>query len=223
MSPPVEFTIVEPDPETLRAEHTTVPLAPTWQGFLLENAVAILVLVMMLFTMTAVLVVRPWKRSSNSVAANPDPSNRITRLYPGDAEFALVVRNGKYAGAQHPIGRLNTYIGADQSRADIVLDEEYVSGQHVSIQREGPQLYVVDLDSANGVTINGQRIPANTRVPIQEHTMLGVANVVLECVRITSLQAAASAQDGAAGGANGHTQMPKSERTVTYEEDRYYR
>jgi hypothetical protein len=219
LSPPAEFTIVEPDPEALRAEQAAVPPSPTWQGFLLENAVAILVLVVLLFSLTAVLLIRPWKRDTAPVVSNPDPSNRITRFYPGDAEFALVVRNGKYAGAQHPIGQLNTYVGADRSRSDIVLDEEYVSGQHVSIQREAQQLYVVDLDSANGVTVNGQRIPPNARVPIYEHTMVGIANVVLECVRIASLQAVNPS------GADMQTQAPKgaSERTMTYEEDRYYR
>lgn len=214
MSEPAQFTVSEAPPDESATAPAVVLPPRTWQDLLLENAVAILVMVVLLFTLAAVLIIRPWQRGGGAASGAAGASSRVTKVYAGDAEYGLIVRSGRYTGMQHPIGQLNTYIGADQSRSDIVLDEDYISGQHASIQREAHQIYVVDLGSANGVTVNGQRVPAHTQVPINIGDSIGIANVQLECIRL---------QSPAPGAGKRQAQPNADARTVTYDEDRHRR
>jgi pSer/pThr/pTyr-binding forkhead associated (FHA) protein len=50
------------------------------------------------------------------------------------------------------------------------------------LQREGQELYIVDLDSSNGVTVNGTRITPHVRTPVRPNDKIKIANVILECV-----------------------------------------
>ena len=60
-----------------------------------------------------------------------------------------------------------THIGrADDGSNDLVIDEHFVgwptvSRNHALIERDGEHLVVVDLDSENGVYVNGQRTGEN--------------------------------------------------------------
>ena len=49
----------------------------------------------------------------------------------------------------------------------IVVPHAQVSSKHAQIVKEGNNLFLVDLGSANGTYVRGQRIPPNQRVPVQ--------------------------------------------------------
>jgi ABC-type multidrug transport system ATPase subunit/ABC-type multidrug transport system permease subunit len=54
-------------------------------------------------------------------------------------------------------------VGRDK-RCDIVLDDPQVSNHHLRVARQQNEIFVEDLDSANGTYLNGQRIRGRVRV-----------------------------------------------------------
>jgi hypothetical protein len=96
--------------------------------------------------------------------APPTPSMRPPRQptvpigVPPAPEGWLVLRSGPRTGQQFALKRGRNTIGRDPSRADIVLDDETVSGAHAVIQFEQGQFYIYDLASLNGTYVNNRRV-----------------------------------------------------------------
>jgi hypothetical protein len=60
-------------------------------------------------------------------------------------------------GEQHEIGRRRVVIGRSKD-CDIQLGDPNVSRRHAEVRQEGASYWVVDLDSTNGVEVNGRRL-----------------------------------------------------------------
>jgi hypothetical protein len=59
-------------------------------------------------------------------------------------------------GTEHSIDKKNVVIGRSKD-CDIRLSDPNVSRRHAEVRQEGTAYWVVDLDSTNGTTVNGQR------------------------------------------------------------------
>ena len=59
-------------------------------------------------------------------------------------------------GGRHVISKRRTVIGRSKD-CDIRLDDANVSRRHAELRQEGTSYWIVDLDSTNGVEINGRR------------------------------------------------------------------
>jgi len=73
------------------------------------------------------------------------------------------------------------YIGRS-SQCDVVVNHESMSRKHCLIEIEDGKIYVTDLGSTNGVSIDGSKIPANEKtfylnsLPL----MIGAANISID-------------------------------------------
>jgi hypothetical protein len=76
---------------------------------------------------------------------------------------ALLVSDGK----SFVIDRPRAVVGRSQ-RCDHVLADPNVSRRHFELQLRGPDWYVVDLNSTNGVNVNGKRVSASRLSPGDE-------------------------------------------------------
>jgi hypothetical protein len=84
---------------------------------------------------------------------------------------ALLQMNGK----TFVIDRPRTVIGRS-SRCDFVVDDPNVSRRHAELQRRGGDWYVVDLDSTNGIAVNGKPVRSAALAPGDE-IALGTARL----------------------------------------------
>jgi adenylate cyclase len=71
----------------------------------------------------------------------------------------LVVRNLETGRTfESELARDETHIGRAADSNDVVLDDGQVSRRHASIRRNGREYVLIDLNSANGTFLDGQRI-----------------------------------------------------------------
>jgi hypothetical protein len=177
--------------------------------FLLNNVVSLITLLLVIILAVFVLA-NPRGRAAASQMTNRVTGviQRMTRPIAGGgptaaADYLLVVRQGAAVGTEYPLPNLNTYIGADPSLVDIVLNDPHVSGRHASISREVDDLFITDLGSTNGTLINRIAVPPNVRTLLRPNDILTIGGVSLECVW--------------RGAANGRTPAGDGQQpTVTY-------
>jgi Protein of unknown function (DUF3662)/FHA domain len=62
-----------------------------------------------------------------------------------------------WAGSRHEIAKRRVVIGRSKD-ADIRVDDPNVSRRHAEVQQEGATWWLVDLDSTNGVEVQGRRV-----------------------------------------------------------------
>lgn len=56
---------------------------------------------------------------------------------------------------------------------DLIIPHKGISRRHCKIELEDNKFYITDLNSSNGVFMNGQRIPSNERLPLTNDFSLG--------------------------------------------------
>jgi FHA domain len=81
--------------------------------------------------------------------------------------FAVEVQDGTYV------------IGRD-GRADIAIPDHTVSGRHAELRIAGQRCFIRDLGSANGTSVNGERITGPQEISARDHVQLGAAVLMLD-------------------------------------------
>ncbi len=79
--------------------------------------------------------------------------------------------------------RYSVYEGATigrNKRCDIVIDEKFVSGEHLRIWYEDGEWYLEDLGSRNGTFVNGSRIKDTVILDPQDKISVGGLEFVFE-------------------------------------------
>jgi pSer/pThr/pTyr-binding forkhead associated (FHA) protein/tetratricopeptide (TPR) repeat protein len=94
------------------------------------------------------------------------------------APARLVVTTPPLAGQEFLLDRASVVIGRTQEN-DIVLNHKSISRHHAKVIRDGDRYVVVDLESANGVRVNGAEYE---RVELQSGDMLELGHVRLRFV-----------------------------------------
>ncbi len=75
---------------------------------------------------------------------------------PGDDQPArLVVVSSNFPGREFPIDKAAVVIGRTDEN-DVVINHRSISRHHAKIVREGGHFHILDLQSANGVRVNGE-------------------------------------------------------------------
>ncbi|MDO4453153.1 MAG: DUF6382 domain-containing protein [Eubacteriales bacterium] len=71
-------------------------------------------------------------------------------------------------------------VGKIRQQADFVLDDEHISRVHARIEKNGDDVYVMDLNSTNGTFVNGERLQENERRRLQPLDKVAFASIVYE-------------------------------------------
>ena len=91
---------------------------------------------------------------------------------------SILIASGTRAGDYYPLGRRTSVIGRAESLLIQILDDQ-VSRKHLQIRYDAPsQTYLaLDMNSRNGVSINGRKIQGET--PLREGDRLQIGNTEL--------------------------------------------
>ncbi|MCA1783657.1 MAG: FHA domain-containing protein [Dermatophilaceae bacterium] len=124
---------------------------------------------------------RPVAASGRAQAAGPTASGRRPRRGDGRGLANLTVTGGPLTGTSLPLREQGTLVGRNPECA-LVLDDDYASGRHAKIYREGEQWFVEDLGSTNGtfLVVNGSQQRLSAVTPVGPGTTLRFGKTVVE-------------------------------------------
>ncbi len=117
----------------------------------------------------ATRMVQPERGRPEQDAPAPDVEPGATMIYkpsaPPETQAASPVELGierelftlQFDGRQHELAKRRTVIGRSKD-CDVQLTDANVSRRHAEVRQEGAAFWVVDLDSTNGVEVNGRRV-----------------------------------------------------------------
>jgi diguanylate cyclase (GGDEF)-like protein len=106
---------------------------------------------------------------------NPDLANEVRRRIKAPHRPVLVVLNGNEMGQRVVVDR-SLSIGRDPD-AELMLTDALVSWHHARIEDRGDSWTLVDLDSTNGLTVNG--------LAVREHVLSSNDQIVIGSTSIS--------------------------------------
>ncbi|MFC1654521.1 FHA domain-containing protein [Myxococcota bacterium] len=107
----------------------------------------------------------------------PDERGRV-RTIPEKEAGRLVIITTELAGSEFPLTRSEMLLGRTEEN-DIVLAHRSVSSRHAKIVYDGGIYRIIDMDSANGVLVNGEEY---ARVDLRRGDMIELGHVRLRYV-----------------------------------------
>jgi pSer/pThr/pTyr-binding forkhead associated (FHA) protein len=99
---------------------------------------------------------------------------RTEESLPAGLLITLEVVEGPDQGAKHAVSKARTVIG--RKKADLVLTDTTVSGQHAVLEFVAGKLFITDSGSTNGTTLNSERIES---APCQNLDVIGLGDTRL--------------------------------------------
>jgi pSer/pThr/pTyr-binding forkhead associated (FHA) protein len=97
----------------------------------------------------------------------------ISRETNVSAGFAIQARAGPVAGRTVVLPESPFIVGRGEA-GNLRLADDYVSDAHARFEIRGGQLFLTDLDSANGTVVNGARIDAETLLQPEDLVRIGL-------------------------------------------------
>jgi hypothetical protein len=117
-------------------------------------------------------------RQSGQLAGSSRASGEMAGSGPAPARHIVVSRR---TGRQALVEKAEFSLGRDPNWADFaVADNSNVSSAHAIIRCVGGRYFLLDTNSTNHVTLNGQRIPPNQEIPLRPGSTFVLGDEVFE-------------------------------------------
>jgi len=127
-----------------------------------------------------------------------------SRASASGAVAVLRVLSGPDKGKEFPLQVGSRYLGRDSAQSDITLRDDLVSKRHARIDISPTSVRIVDLNSANGLEIDGGLV---TRVDMEDGTTVRVGDSLL----LAELAGGVEPAGATASGPVGHNRSPRVE------------
>lgn len=89
----------------------------------------------------------------------------------------LIVQNGSNSGRKIELTTRPIIVGRE-ANADLALNDIQLSGRHARFDFQNGRVYVTDLVSANGIYLNGQRLPPSQPYPVKPGDNLQIGSTL---------------------------------------------
>ena len=114
--------------------------------------------------------------TANAAQTAPQPA-ATPRGRRATAPTSLIVTGGPLAGTRLPLREAGTVIGRNPESA-LVLEDDFASGRHARIYRDGAQWMVEDLGSTNGTHLGQAKL--TQPMPVEAGSVLRIGKTTLE-------------------------------------------
>ena len=106
---------------------------------------------------------------------------KLPFISPSHNRFVIKVISGPNQGAEFGINTGETHIiGKDPSSSDIIFQDLSVSRQHAKISiKDSAEITLEDLDSRNGILVNGSRVDGTCLLTTQDLVSMGTTSFLL--------------------------------------------
>jgi Protein of unknown function (DUF3662)/FHA domain len=112
-------------------------------------------------------------------AGVPQPTEAASPVDLGiEREIAVL----SWDGQRHEIGKRRVVLGRSKD-ADVRLADPNASRRHAELRQEGATYWLIDLDSTNGVEVNGKRVK---RVKLEDGTRFTIGSTEITFTRETT-------------------------------------
>ena len=86
-------------------------------------------------------------------------------------------------GGLFRLAKAEIVVGRSREQADLCIDDKRLSGRHCRLTFDGEQWQVVDLESRNGIEVNGRRVNASPLFGRDQLTLSGEINLTMDWSR----------------------------------------
>jgi len=124
------------------------------------------------------------------------------------AHGKLVIIQGANMGQEFRLAAPMIKVGRDPQFADFVIQDEFVSNPHFSIQMEQTEYFITDDGSSNGTRVNNMPLQPGQRVLLQPGTIIEAGSTRLQFKRLGGPTQTLGAQESAPASP---TPMPQSQ------------
>ena len=98
-----------------------------------------------------------------------------------DKGACLIMIRGPLQGNQFFINKQEMTIGRDPT-ADISVSDPSISRKHARVRALGDDIELIDLGSANGTVVNGNKIASKSSVNLQKEDMIRLGNTIFKYI-----------------------------------------
>jgi hypothetical protein len=131
----------------------------------------------------------PVAAATQAPAATPVTAPPVGAVLPAGAQPRLLVLRGQKRNVEYPVYEGLNFIGrADEKPVDIDLEDQeppdriWCSRQHACLSFENNELFLEDLNSANGTYVNRTRIYPGQKRQLAPNDIIQIGNVQLKVV-----------------------------------------
>jgi hypothetical protein len=137
----------------------------------------------------AALTPPPSVQGTPAPVATPSAAPPVGAVLPAGSQPRLLVLRGQKRNAEYPVYEGLNFIGrADEKPVDIDLEDQeppdriWCSRQHACLSFENNELFLEDLNSANGTYVNRSRIYPGQKRQLAPNDIIQIGNVQLKLV-----------------------------------------
>lgn len=93
------------------------------------------------------------------------------------------IRTGRISEQQVEMDMVNSLIIGRSQICDIYIDDTKLSRQHCVVERDGEELFIMDLQSRNGTLLNGVRLSGRQNLHSGDKILVGLTEIVVSIIR----------------------------------------
>jgi pSer/pThr/pTyr-binding forkhead associated (FHA) protein len=118
-------------------------------------------------------------RRNPPVSAEVWPGRKAYKVFAGERMASIIIQTGERQGDFYPLGQRTTIVGRDEALT-VQIKDPHISRKHLKIRfdPETKDYKADDMNSTNGVLINGHKIQVETTLTDDDLITIGLTTLL---------------------------------------------